>query len=58
MLSLLLLAACGGTMGGSDEVPVTGDPAPDFTLLDADGVGHSLSDYAGDVILLDLSAFW
>lgn len=28
------------------------DPAPDFTLTDTDNQEHSLSDYAGDVVLL------
>ena len=32
-----------------------GDPAPDFTLNDVDGVPHSLSDFVGKVILLN---FW
>jgi thiol-disulfide isomerase/thioredoxin len=32
-----------------------GDPAPDFTLPDTAYVNHSLSEYRGDVVLLD---FW
>ena len=35
-----------------------GDCAPDFTLLDRFGVAHSLYDYSGDVIALDVSAMW
>ncbi|MCH8929242.1 MAG: redoxin domain-containing protein [Candidatus Marinimicrobia bacterium] len=35
-----------------------GDDAPDFTLNDIDGVPHSLSDYAGKVIVLSLFASW
>ena len=30
-----------------------GDVVDDFTLSDADGVSHSLYDYAGQVIVLD-----
>ena len=36
-------------------MPVTlakGDPAPDFTLPDQDGAMHSLSDYAGQTVVL------
>lgn len=53
MLPLLLLACA--TKGPTLD---SGEAAPDFTLLDAYGEAHSLSDYAGDVIILDLSAFW
>ena len=35
-----------------------GDIAPDFTLNDVDGVSHTLSDYAGKVIVLSLFASW
>jgi len=35
-----------------------GDCAPDFTLPDADGVDVSLSDYAGELILINCSAVW
>ena len=34
-----------------------GECASDFTLLDQDGVSHSLYDYSGRVILLDFSGF-
>lgn len=30
----------------------TGDPAPTFSLLDADGVAHSLADYAGGRVIV------
>ena len=42
----------------SDDNPTIldiGDPAPDFTLPDLDGVPHTLSDYLGRVVVL---AFW
>jgi thiol-disulfide isomerase/thioredoxin len=35
-----------------------GDCAQDFALLDRDGVTHDLYDYAGEVILIDLSAMF
>ena len=35
-----------------------GDSAPDFTLDDIDGVPHTLSDYAGKVIVLTFFASW
>lgn len=34
-----------------------GDPAPNFTLPDVNGVSHSLSDYLGKVVLLDLVGY-
>lgn len=43
------LVACGG--GGNGELS-TGDPAPDFTLPAATGEEVSLSDYAGQPVLL------
>jgi peroxiredoxin Q/BCP len=33
-------------------IPTTGQQAPDFTLLDQDGITHSLSSYAGKWVLL------
>jgi peroxiredoxin len=35
-----------------------GDCAPNFTVLDKNGVSHSLYDFSGSVIALDLSAMW
>jgi len=35
-----------------------GDTAPDFSLVDIGGVTHTLSDYAGDVIVLVFFASW
>ena len=35
-----------------------GDCAQDFALQDSDGVTWTLHEQAGDVVLLDLSAFW
>lgn len=33
-------------------------PAPDFTLFDALGVEHTLSDYQGKIVILDFWATW
>ncbi len=35
-----------------------GEPAPDFTLNDLDGLPHSLSEYQGKVVLLAFFASW
>ena len=51
--AILLLTAC---LVGCPQPPVVGTQkfnlAQDFTLTDAEGAGHSLSDYAGDVVWL------
>jgi cytochrome c biogenesis protein CcmG/thiol:disulfide interchange protein DsbE len=40
-------------------VPVQVDfPAPELTLTDAQGISHSLADYRGQVILVNLWATW
>jgi peroxiredoxin len=36
----------------------TAVPAPDFSLMDMDGEQHSLSDYRGQVIMLNFWATW
>lgn len=35
-----------------------GDAAPDFTITDLHGTTHTLSDYSGKYILIDLFAYW
>ncbi len=35
-----------------------GEAAPDFTLMDMDGISHSLSDYLGKVVVLAFFANW
>lgn len=35
-----------------------GDPAPDWKLNDSEGKTHSLSDYRGQVVVLDFWATW
>lgn len=48
------LAPCDGWTLGT----AIGECAPDFSLLDADGVAWRLYDHAGDVIVVDFSAMW
>ena len=43
---------------GNTNALKIGDTAPDFTLNDIDGVPHTLSDYAGKVVVLSLFASW
>ncbi|MBC7834818.1 MAG: TlpA family protein disulfide reductase [Phycisphaerales bacterium] len=38
--------------------PAVGDTAPDWTLNDAEGSPHKLSDYKGKVVVLDFWATW
>ncbi len=49
LISILALFALSST-GAS--VLQKGDPAPDFTLPDADGKTHTLSDYRGNIVVL------
>ena len=61
-----LLAAAGPSDAGAARVDETGraallavgDPAPDWTLRDAEGRTHSLSQYRGRVVVLDFWATW
>lgn len=60
---LFILAVAVGACGGSGEaVPrqgiTQGSLARDFTLYDLDGNEVSLSDYRGDVVLVNLWATW
>ena len=54
LLAVLLLL----TPGWALAINELGDIATDFTLLDEDGVEHSLYDFWGKVILLNFSAMW
>lgn len=52
MLSVLLpLGAIGGA--GPEEKATVDSPSPAFTLPDASGASHSLSDYAGKYVILE-----
>lgn len=43
---------------GPGPAPVVGAPAPDFTLQSLDGQAVALSDYRGQVVLLNFWATW
>ena len=52
-------SANASTAGGSLTVPVEVDyEAPKLTLSDLDGAEHSLTDYQGQVVLVNLWATW
>jgi len=64
-LSCLLLTAAapsktkdGGGANGRAGLLAVGDPAPDWTLRDAEGRAHTLSEYRGRVVVLDFWATW
>jgi len=65
-LSCLLTAAAAGPSpkkaGAGDDgragLLAVGDPAPDWTLRDAGGRAHTLSEYRGRVVVLDFWATW
>ena len=48
----------GGGTNGRVGLLAVGDPAPDWTLRDAEGRAHSLSKYRGRVVVLDFWATW
>jgi peroxiredoxin len=53
LLLFLLLAAYPAY--AKDLKPYSGEPLPDFTLSDMQGKAHTLSDYRGQVVMLN---FW
>lgn len=65
MWTFLLAWGCAPTPAGP---PDSGDPvvvgveegqvAPDFTLPDRQDVPWTLSDHAGDVVVVEISGFW
>ncbi|MDF2939268.1 MAG: thiol-disulfide oxidoreductase [Paenibacillaceae bacterium] len=58
VLALVVLAG-GVTIGNAlfnrDQIPRAGDRAPQFKVVDLDGAGHSLGDWAGKPLVLN---FW
>lgn len=40
------------------EFSIEGTPAPDFTLPDLNGINHTLSNYKGKVVFLNIWATW
>jgi len=57
LLCAILLLVIAST-GCIDDGPGVGDSAPDFSLTDTDGESFSISDYLGEVIILDFMATW
>ena len=51
-------AAASETVPAAAPAPVVGAPAPDFTLADVSGTQVSLSDFKGQVVLLNFWATW
>ena len=52
ILSAVGLAAC---LPSANAAPVVGEPAPNFTAVDTNGVEHSLSDFKGKNVVLEWS---
>lgn len=51
--AVALIAALAAPAGADAGVAAIGEPMPDFTLKDYTGETHTLSDYAGSVVVLD-----
>ncbi len=52
LLSVIGLTAC---LPSASAAPVVGEPAPNFTATDTNGVEHSLSDFKGKTVVLEWS---
>jgi hypothetical protein len=52
---ILMLAALGAalSLGPTAKAAEVGQPAPDFTLTDIDGITHKLSEYKGRTVVLE-----
>lgn len=58
MVGLVMLLAAGHAWSMGSRVPVVGTTAFDFTLTDLNGQPHSLSQYRGQIVLLNFWATW
>src|SRR5215467_8763258 len=64
VLAVAVLLAAFASMPALDgwtmrsRVPAVGMPAEDFQLVDLDGKGHSLSEYRGQIVLVNFGATW
>jgi thiol-disulfide isomerase/thioredoxin len=60
LLTVVYASGRRGDAGAKAEARLlaVGDPAPDWTLKDAGGGAHSLSEYRGKVVVLDFWASW
>jgi len=57
-VALFLAAALAGACAEKPDPPASDAPAPPFELLDLDGRTHRLSDFAGQVVVLNFWATW
>ena len=57
-LSLTLLVSGGLVWGMGSRVPAVGTPVEDFRLPDLDGNFQSLSQYRGNIVLINFWASW
>lgn len=57
LMSAVLLASLALVSPVGARIQV-GDTAPDFSLPDVNGEYHSLSDYEGQVVLINFWASW
>ncbi|MBX7168205.1 MAG: peroxiredoxin family protein [Pirellulales bacterium] len=62
LICVALLAGCSaetkGPGGAISGVPEIDQPAPEITGEDADGVSFALSDYQGQVVVVDFWGDW
>lgn len=53
LLSLMAVAAMMAFAPTAQAAPVVGEPAPEFTAVDSNGVTHNLSDFKGQYVVLE-----
>jgi len=58
LLSLFALAAISSASNAQLNNLNVGDVAPNFTVTDIHGTSHTLSNYAGKYVIIDLFAYW